>query len=242
MSTTGGSLTVAAGLADLSITKTDSPDPVAQGGAITYTIGVSNGGPDRRLSREGRRHAPCWHDIRQRQRAPTGPAPHVSGTVTCDLTGGNLANGRGADHHRRRHRLGHPGPRTPTARPSLRRTTTHRPTTRPRSHDREHAAHGHLVSGHTLRVSEGSTQDLQLHHQRSEHRPVRSPSSPRAVAPTGQSSDGCSTPPLGPAVSTARSPTGRAPAMVSVQVEDSDRDASNTDRRSRSRSATSLPR
>src|SRR6266540_7373723 len=40
VSTTGGSLTVAAGLADLSITKTDLPDPVSPGGTLTYTIGV----------------------------------------------------------------------------------------------------------------------------------------------------------------------------------------------------------
>src|SRR5574338_156888 len=32
--------------ADLSISKSDSPDPVAEGGTITYTIGVSNAGPD----------------------------------------------------------------------------------------------------------------------------------------------------------------------------------------------------
>ena len=32
--------------ADLSITKTDSPDPVAQGGALTYTVTVTNNGPN----------------------------------------------------------------------------------------------------------------------------------------------------------------------------------------------------
>jgi uncharacterized repeat protein (TIGR01451 family) len=36
----------AAGSADLSLTKTDSPDPVAAGGALTYTIKVANAGPD----------------------------------------------------------------------------------------------------------------------------------------------------------------------------------------------------
>lgn len=35
-----------AGSADLSITKTDAPDPVAIGNDITYTITVTNGGPD----------------------------------------------------------------------------------------------------------------------------------------------------------------------------------------------------
>jgi len=34
------------GTADLAITKTDSPDPVAAGTALTYTIGVQNLGPD----------------------------------------------------------------------------------------------------------------------------------------------------------------------------------------------------
>src|SRR6185369_11306201 len=38
--------TVSALSADLSLTKTDSPDPVALGGNITYTITVSNAGPD----------------------------------------------------------------------------------------------------------------------------------------------------------------------------------------------------
>jgi len=35
-----------AGTADLAITKTDSPDPVTVGTALTYTIGVQNLGPD----------------------------------------------------------------------------------------------------------------------------------------------------------------------------------------------------
>ena len=32
--------------ADVSVTKTDTPDPVAAGGTVTYTITVTNGGPD----------------------------------------------------------------------------------------------------------------------------------------------------------------------------------------------------
>src|SRR5206468_3585175 len=32
--------------ADLSVTKTDSPDPVATGGTITYTVTVTNSGPN----------------------------------------------------------------------------------------------------------------------------------------------------------------------------------------------------
>ena len=36
----------AAATADLSIAKTDSPDPVTVGAQLTYTITVSNAGPD----------------------------------------------------------------------------------------------------------------------------------------------------------------------------------------------------
>ena len=38
--------TAQAATADLAITKTDSPDPVKEGAVLTYTIGVSNLGPD----------------------------------------------------------------------------------------------------------------------------------------------------------------------------------------------------
>jgi uncharacterized repeat protein (TIGR01451 family) len=41
-----GGATAATGTADLSLTKTDSPDPVAARGALTYTIKVANSGPD----------------------------------------------------------------------------------------------------------------------------------------------------------------------------------------------------
>jgi uncharacterized repeat protein (TIGR01451 family) len=41
-----GGAPAAGGSADLSLTKTDSPDPVAAGGALTYTIKVANAGPD----------------------------------------------------------------------------------------------------------------------------------------------------------------------------------------------------
>src|SRR5436189_6278307 len=45
----GGPAAPAAGPADpadLSLTKTDSPDPVTEGSQLTYTINVSNAGPD----------------------------------------------------------------------------------------------------------------------------------------------------------------------------------------------------
>jgi uncharacterized repeat protein (TIGR01451 family) len=41
-----GGASAATASADLSLTKTDSPDPVATGGALTYTIKVANAGPD----------------------------------------------------------------------------------------------------------------------------------------------------------------------------------------------------
>ena len=46
VSTTGGSLKVIAGVSDLSITKSDSPDPVAHGSTLTYTLNVTNACPD----------------------------------------------------------------------------------------------------------------------------------------------------------------------------------------------------
>jgi uncharacterized repeat protein (TIGR01451 family) len=39
-------ITVTSQVSDLSVTKTDSPDPVAPGGQLTYTIAVQNAGPD----------------------------------------------------------------------------------------------------------------------------------------------------------------------------------------------------
>jgi len=40
-------LTVTSPTADLSVTKTDSPDPVIRGNNITYTVVVTNNGPSR---------------------------------------------------------------------------------------------------------------------------------------------------------------------------------------------------
>jgi len=90
VSTTGGSLTVAAGLADLSITKTDSPDPVARGGTLTYTIGVRNDGPDDASAVKVVDTIPANTTFV----SATGTnwnCVNASGTVTCNRTGGNLA-------------------------------------------------------------------------------------------------------------------------------------------------------
>ena len=92
VSTTGGSLTVAAGLANLSITKTDSPDPVVVNGTLTYTIGVNNAGPDDASAVKVVDTLPAGTTFV----SATGTnwvCNNVSGTVTCNRTGGNLAPG-----------------------------------------------------------------------------------------------------------------------------------------------------
>ncbi len=70
--------------ADLSVTKTDSPDPVSAGGTITYTINVTNNGPD------------SANDIQVTDTLPVEATfvsasgtnwncSHLAGVVTCDL-------------------------------------------------------------------------------------------------------------------------------------------------------------
>ncbi|HEY6151528.1 MAG TPA: hypothetical protein VIW19_13485, partial [Gaiellaceae bacterium] len=92
---TSAQLSVAAGLADLSITKSDSPDPVAHEGTLTYSIGVHNGGPDDASA------------VKVVDTLPSGVSfvsatgtnwncANTSGTVTCNRTGGNLAAGADA--------------------------------------------------------------------------------------------------------------------------------------------------
>ena len=50
--------------ADLSLTKTDSPDPVLAGEPITYTLTANNAGPSGRDRRAGRRQPPGRRDVR----------------------------------------------------------------------------------------------------------------------------------------------------------------------------------
>jgi uncharacterized repeat protein (TIGR01451 family) len=76
----------AASGADLSVTKTDSPDPVLVGGTLTYTVTVSNNGPD-----------PATGVVLTDTLPPsvtfgsaTSPCTQASGTVTCNL--GSLAS------------------------------------------------------------------------------------------------------------------------------------------------------
>lgn len=66
---------------DLGITKSDSPDPVAPGGTLTYTIGVTNAGPG---SAEGVRVTDPLPANVSFVSASTG-CSEASGTVTCSL-------------------------------------------------------------------------------------------------------------------------------------------------------------
>lgn len=80
-------ITVPATSADLSITKVDTPDPVAPGGSLTYTITVANAGPDTATPL-------AWTDTLPAEvtfsslvaPAPwncTTPAVGANGTITC---------------------------------------------------------------------------------------------------------------------------------------------------------------
>ena len=85
-------MTIAAGLADLSLTKTDSPDPVTTGGTLTYTIAVNNAGPNDASAVKVEDTLPAGTTFV----SATGTnwnCNHLSGTVTCNRTGGNLAPG-----------------------------------------------------------------------------------------------------------------------------------------------------
>ncbi len=73
--------------ADLSVTKTDAPDPVAVGGTLTYTVAVTNNGPDAATGVVMTDTLPPSVTF-----VSAGPScTHLSGTVTCGL--GSLANG-----------------------------------------------------------------------------------------------------------------------------------------------------
>jgi uncharacterized repeat protein (TIGR01451 family) len=67
--------------ADLSVTQTDSPDPAIDGGQITYTLDVHNGGPDSAGASTLTDTLPAGTTFVS---APVG-CNHVSGVVTCAL-------------------------------------------------------------------------------------------------------------------------------------------------------------
>jgi uncharacterized repeat protein (TIGR01451 family) len=81
--------------ADLSITKTDSPDPVAQGNNLTYTITVTNNGPNEATGVSLNDNLPSSSDIDFVSVSTTkGTCQHSGNAVTCDL--GTVANGANA--------------------------------------------------------------------------------------------------------------------------------------------------
>jgi uncharacterized repeat protein (TIGR01451 family) len=90
------SVTVNAKDADLSITKTDSPDPVLAGNNITYTIDVKNNGPDASLNLTLSDSVPA-NTTFQSLSSPVGwscltPSAGGTGSISCTLS--SLPNGQ----------------------------------------------------------------------------------------------------------------------------------------------------
>jgi uncharacterized repeat protein (TIGR01451 family) len=83
--------------ADLSLTKSDSPDPVAEGAALTYTILVSNAGPDTATNVVVTDDLPKQIDFVSATstsgtcQTPSGKGKGKGGKVQCNL--GTLSNG-----------------------------------------------------------------------------------------------------------------------------------------------------
>jgi uncharacterized repeat protein (TIGR01451 family) len=73
-------------VADLSVTLTDTPDPVAAGGSLTYTARIANAGPDRASGVALTDVLPANTTFVSSKPATRCPAP-VSGTLTCSLGG-----------------------------------------------------------------------------------------------------------------------------------------------------------
>ncbi len=79
--------------ADLSLTKSDSPDPVLAGGELTYTLGVHNAGPQDATGVSLSDTLPAG--VTFVSATPTqGSCSEASGTVTCAL--GTIASGADA--------------------------------------------------------------------------------------------------------------------------------------------------
>jgi uncharacterized repeat protein (TIGR01451 family) len=76
--------------ADLAVTKTDSPDPVAVGSTLTYTVNVTNNGPADATGVMLADTLPAGATF-VAATSSQGSCTHSGGTVTCTL--GTLANG-----------------------------------------------------------------------------------------------------------------------------------------------------
>jgi uncharacterized repeat protein (TIGR01451 family) len=88
----GGAAAVV-GPTDLSISKTDSPDPVVQGNNLTYTITVSNVGTGDATNVVVTDNLPSSSDI-DFVSATAGTCTHAGNTVTCDLGQVNAGTNR----------------------------------------------------------------------------------------------------------------------------------------------------
>ena len=80
-------------IADLAITKSDSPDPVSSGNQLTYTLDIQNAGPSGATGVTVTDTLPSG--VTYDSATPSqGTCSHSSGTVTCNL--GSVANGGNA--------------------------------------------------------------------------------------------------------------------------------------------------
>lgn len=80
--------------ADLSITKDDSPDPVTVGNVLTYTLTVTNNGPDQATGVTVTDVIPSSFTFNNATPSQGTCNPLVGQTLTCNL--GNIANGANA--------------------------------------------------------------------------------------------------------------------------------------------------
>jgi uncharacterized repeat protein (TIGR01451 family) len=83
----GGSISGAApptGSADVSVTKSDNPDPVQAGGKVTYTISVKNAGPDAATDVVVTDRLPKGATFIKAS-SSAGTCTEAMGTVTCNL-------------------------------------------------------------------------------------------------------------------------------------------------------------
>jgi uncharacterized repeat protein (TIGR01451 family) len=81
-----GGATAAPGPTDLSITKTDSPDPVVQGNNLTYTITVTNSGANDARNVVVTDNLPASQDVDFVSATSTaGTCQRTGNAVTCDL-------------------------------------------------------------------------------------------------------------------------------------------------------------